>query len=251
MTHKIRVAGFFVAAAMAGVFLLSAMADLPDFGEAVSPYRNYLATHAVDETHATDLPSAINFDYRALDTLGEEYILFVSVAGVTVLLREPRRGKKHADGPAVADDRCFQEALVLMSRLVVAVIIVFGFYLTIHAHLTPGGGFQGGAVLSTAVLMIYLARGHEVFARNVRPGFVHRWEAVGAAGYVVAGLVAICAGGAFLENVLPLGETGQLLSAGLIPLISLAVGLEVSGGFSSLYIDFISELHRPASETEP
>ncbi|HET6879026.1 MAG TPA: MnhB domain-containing protein [Pirellulales bacterium] len=251
MTHRIRVIAFLAAAAVAAVLLLRGLGGMPEFGAGHSPYRQYLNEHAVAETHATDLPSAVNFSYRALDTLGEEYILFASVAGVAVLLREPHRGKKPAKKARVPDDCCPEEAVVAVSRAVVTVVIVFGFYVTIHAHLTPGGGFQGGAILGTGILLIYLADGHEAFAQAIHPSLVHALEAAGAAGYVSLGLAAMLGGKAFLENILPLGETGQFFSAGIVPLISLAVGLEVSGGFSSLFVDFISELHRSSEESEP
>lgn len=252
MTREWRIGLFVAAAAIVAAMLLRATLCLPAFGEGHSPYLEYLADRAVDETHATDLPSAINFDYRALDTLGEEFILFASVTGVAVLLREPRRtAKKIRDPEIVPSDRCLQEAVVVACGAVLAVIVVFGVYVTVHAQLTPGGGFQGGAVLGTGILIVYLADGHEVFAKMVRPGLVHLVEAIGAGGYLLIGLAAMAVGGAFLENVLPLGETGQLFSAGTIPVISLAVGFEVSAGFSSLFVDFISELHRPAEEAEP
>lgn len=251
MTRGWRIGVFLAAAAVASVCLCLALAGVPPYGQGNSPYRDYLASHAVDETHATDLPSAINFDYRALDTLGEEYILFASVTGVAVLLRQPRKRQQPAEAPIVPGDRCLQKAVIATCGFALAVVLVFGVYVTMHAHLTPGGGFQGGAILGTGILVIYLADGHEAFGRLIRQPIVHALEALGAGGYILAGLAGMAAGGAFLENVLPLGEVGQFFSAGLIPVISLAVGFEVAGGFSSLFVDFISELHRSAAEDQP
>lgn len=250
MSGWLRQTLFIAGAAVLAAFLLRALWDLPGCGECESAYRDYLNAHAVRERHSQNLPTAINFDYRGIDTIGEEYILFASVIGVGVLLREPRRMKPAPPHDVVPADRSLHEPLVHLSGAMVGTIVVLGVYVIVHAQLTPGGGFQGGAIVGTGLLTIYLARGHERFARIVRKPVVEAAEALGAGGYVVIGLAMLASGGAFLENLLPLGETGTLLSAGTIPLINLAVGLEVSAGFAALFVDFISELHRSAEEIE-
>jgi multicomponent Na+:H+ antiporter subunit B len=250
MNGWFRLALFAVGAAALALFVSRGLGGLPAFGECESAYRDYLNAHAVRERHSQNLPTVINFDYRGIDTIGEEYILFVSVIGIGVLLREPRRAKR-ATPPhdAMPADRSLHEPLVHLSGVMAGMIVVVGIYVVVHAQLTPGGGFQGGAIVGAGLLTIYLAHGHEVFARLVRKPLIEAAEAVGAGGYVVIGLAMLAAGGAFLENLLPLGQTGTLLSAGTVPLINLAVGLEVSAGFAALFIDFISESHRSAEET--
>jgi multicomponent Na+:H+ antiporter subunit B len=77
-------------------------------------------------------------------------------------------------------------------------------------------------------------------------------ESTGAAGYVAVGLLGLAAGAAFLENVLPLGRPGALLSAGTIPLINVSVGLEVAGGFVLLLSEFLEQtlvVRRPGEVT--
>ena len=76
-------------------------------------------------------------------------------------------------------------------------------------------------------------------------------EAVGAGAYAVIGLATLLATGAFLENALPLGQTGHLFSAGTVPVINLAVGLEVAGGFVVLFIEFLKETRKPSQEKGP
>jgi multicomponent Na+:H+ antiporter subunit B len=120
-------------------------------------------------------------------------------------------------------------------------IVLFGIYVTTHGHLTPGGGFQGGVVLATGALLIYLSGEYVTLAR-VRPeALLDLAESSGAAGYVVIGLLGLLTGGVFLTNTLPLGQPGTLLSAGMIPLINLAVGLEVAGGFTLLLSEFLEQ----------
>ena len=77
--------------------LLWGMRGLPAFGSYQGPYGYVLNQVAVAERHATDVVSAINFDYRGFDTLGEEFILFASIAGAALLLRRERDEEFQAD----------------------------------------------------------------------------------------------------------------------------------------------------------
>ena len=184
------------------------------------PYGDLINAVAVAERHLTNMASAVNFDYRGFDTLGEEYILFAAVTGLALLLRRARgeiedEPKPFASGPpgaAAASDAVHWLGLVLTGAT-----IVFGAYVVVHAHLTPGGGFQGGAILGTACLLVYLAVGYREF-RAVSPRLLlDVAEAAGAGGYALIGLATMLAGGAFLMNSLPLGKTGDLFSAGHHP----------------------------------
>src|SRR5919204_6516496 len=84
---------FLASAPVLAVLLLIALAKLPGFGRYPGPYGDLINSVAVDERHVTNAISAVNFDYRGLDTLGEEYILFTAVVGVMLLLREQRAGR--------------------------------------------------------------------------------------------------------------------------------------------------------------
>jgi multicomponent Na+:H+ antiporter subunit B len=66
-------------------------------------------------------------------------------------------------------------------------------------------------------------------------------EALGAASLALLGFAGLFAGGAFLQNTLPLGTAGDLLSAGTIPLGNIAVGLAVSGGFAFMLSEFLEQ----------
>ena len=90
MTAQARTALFFVGAAGLAVFVLWGYAGLPDFGNYLGPYGDVLNAVAVPERHITDVVTAVNFDYRGFDTLGEEFILFAAVVGVAIILRAQR-----------------------------------------------------------------------------------------------------------------------------------------------------------------
>ncbi|GAC1645677.1 MAG: hypothetical protein NVS9B15_03390 [Acidobacteriaceae bacterium] len=120
--------------------------------------------------------------------------------------------------------------------------MLFGMYIALHGQLTPGGGFQGGVILATAPLVVYLSGRVEVFQRIVSHPLLSLAESVGAAGYALIGIAGLIAGVSYLTNVFPLGQTGSVFSSGTIAMISAAVGLEVTGGFVLLMQSYLQQV---------
>ena len=119
--------------------------------------------------------------------------------------------------------------------------VLLSVYVTAHGQLTPGGGFQGGVVAASALLLVFLG-GEYMALERVRPvKLVEIAKACGAGAFVLIGLGGLIFAGAMLENFLPLGTTGELLSAGTIPLLSIAVGFEVAGGLVLLLSEFLEQ----------
>jgi multicomponent Na+:H+ antiporter subunit B len=245
---------FLAAGAVAGALLLWGLTGLPPYGVYPGPYGDVLNQVAVAERHATNVVAAVAFDYRAFDTMGEEFILFAAVVGVAVLLRAQRDEVEEAPDEDAADRRApgTSNAVRVLGLALVGPVVLFGLYVVTHGHLSPGGGFSGGVVLATGALLIYLS-GEYVTLRRVRPeALIDVATATGTAAFVGVGFVGLVAGGTFLYNALPLGQPGTLLSAGTIPLVNLAVGLEVAGGLVLLLSEFLEQtlvLRRPGEVT--
>ncbi len=253
MSPRVRLIAFLAAAVVLATLLIAGMRGLPEFGHYRGPYGDVINAVAVDERHVTNMATAVNFDYRAFDTLGEEYILFAAVTGLALLLRQARGEIEDEPAEYAADRRVPPDgdALRAVGLLMAAVTVLFGIYVVVHAHLTPGGGFQGGAILGTACLLVYLAVGYRQF-RVVSPRWVLDYaDASGAGAYAVVGLATMIASGVFLENALPLGTTKQLFSGGMIPVINLAVGLEVAGGFILVFAEFLKDTRQPSERKHP
>jgi len=224
--------------------LVWSFTGLPSFGHYRGPYGNVVNARAVPERHATNAVAAVNFDYRGIDTIGEEFILFAAVMGVSALLRL-HRAEKEAPSPVdrarahAAAETPDSVAVICMG--LVAPLVLLSLYIVVHGHLTPGGGFQGGVILASAFLMVYLA-GRYVAFRQISPkGLLDAGEGLGAGGFVVVGFVGMLAGAAFLENVLPFGQTGKVFSAGTLPIINLSVGLEVGTGLLLVMWEFLEQ----------
>jgi multicomponent Na+:H+ antiporter subunit B len=234
------------------VVLVYGLGGLPDFGHYHGVYGRVLSGIGVTERHATDLVTALNFDFRGFDTLGEEFILFGSVLGIALILRELR--DEH-DRPSQdeADDHQFggaSEALRALALGFVPGMLALGTYIVVHGQITPGGGFQGGIVLASGPLAVFLA-GRYLRMRLVAPQTaVEISDAVGAAGYALVGLGGLLFAGVFFKNFLPFGIPGHLLSAGQIDIASVAVGFEVNGAFLVAWSEFLDQalLVRRASD---
>jgi len=231
-----------VALAVLGVVLCVALLDLPRVGDAPKTYGDNAV--ALSQRHQTaEVVNFVTYDLRGFDTLGEELILFTAAIGSAVLLRASRGERRDEEasereeerGPRTAD------ALRAFGAALVGPFVLVGLYVVVHGNLTPGGGFQGGVILAGALLLVYAA-GQTVALQRLRPmPLVEVAEAVGALGYALVGLGGLVAAGAFLDNFLPLGTSGALLSGGTVPLLSVVVGLEVTGAITLVLSEFLDQ----------
>jgi len=237
------------------VFYIWGARNLPGFGNYPGPYGNMINTLTVYERHVTDTITAVNFDYRGFDTLGEEFILFASVMGANLLLRKQEDDQEQ--DPPVDRERSrmvpsSSDAVRVTGLAMVIPIVSFGIYTVTHGQLTPGGGFQGGVILATVPLIVYLCGDYENFKRITSHVLTEVAEAVGAGGFALTGVASCVFGMKFLQNFLPLGQTGDVFSGGTIPLISALTGLEVAAGFVLLMISFFRQtlvFRKPGEET--
>ncbi len=243
MNFRWRKTVFFVGAL--GFFLLYCWGarNLPGLGRYPGPYGDVLNSVAVYERHATDVVTAVNFDYRAFDTLGEESILFASVMGCALLLR--KREDDFEDPPF---DREYGRAVLPASDAVrvcclvlTLMLVAFGFDIVLHGQLTPGGGFQGGVILASVPLLVYLGSDYDKFQKITNHSLVEAVEGSGIALYVLIGFAAFLLGAPYLTNFLPLGNTGEVNSSGTILAISFFTGMEVTGGIVLLMMVFFKQ----------
>ena len=113
--------------------------------------------------------------------------------------------------------------------------MVLGIYVFVNGHLTPGGGFQGGAIVATSFVLMLMANPR--FEINHR--IIATVESVSGIAFVFIGVLGILLGGGFLDNkILPLGTFGNLFSAGAIPIIYSFVGLKVGSELSNILSNF-------------
>jgi multicomponent Na+:H+ antiporter subunit B len=244
MSRTARLSLFAVAGPGLGAVLVIGLLGLPHFGVLHAAYGLLVDRIEPHLRHATDIVTSLNFDIRAFDTLGEEFILFASVTGVAVLLRQLRDEDDDVDRRRGIDDHALagpSAALRLTSLVLVPLLLALGVYVVLHGALTPGGGFQGGLILAAAPLAMLLAGRYLTLHRAAPEWALEALEAIGASGYALIGLGGLVFAGVYLQNFLPLGTPGKLLSAGMMPLNSIAVGLEVTGAFLLVWTEFLDQ----------
>jgi multicomponent Na+:H+ antiporter subunit B len=248
MTRRTRSALFGISAIAFFAVCLWALHDMPPVGHYRGPYGDVLNSIGTHERHITDIVTGVNFDFRGIDTLGEEAILFLSVAGATLLLRrqkdeeeDEKRQQAWADESARREAPEASDATRITTLGLIGPLVVFGVYIVTHGQITPGGGFQGGVVLATAPLLVYIAGDLKAFKRITQQTLVEAAEAAGIFLFAGIGLLGVIMGGVFLQNVLPLGTTGNINSGGTIAALNIATGLAVAGGFVQLMYAFLEQ----------
>ncbi|MEU6040373.1 MnhB domain-containing protein [Actinomadura sp. NPDC047616] len=189
MNGRARLTLFTVAAAGLATAYTAGTLRLPGFGTAFHPYGDRAVRQALDHATANTV-SSVNFDQRAFDTVGEELILIASALGTVVLLRAVGREEEAQTGALRHGPAEVFEALRVTGLALLPVTLLVGAYVVAHGHLSPGGGFQGGVLLGTALHMLYLA-GDYPSLRRLRPiPAFETGEALAAGAFVILALAA-------------------------------------------------------------
>ncbi len=181
------------------------------------------ASRELSELGAQNIVTAVVVTYRGLDTLGEVTVLFLTASILGFFLK---RRRCYSGKPS-------SEILKTASSLLLPFIILLGVYIAMNGHLTPGGGFQSGAVLASGLLLITLANPEKDGSLSL----FSRIESFSGLAYVVVGLAGLILAGGFLDTTFAgLGVPGNLISAGAIPLVSVLIGMKVGAELSSMLV---------------
>lgn len=190
----------------------------------------YYAENTAKDIGSANIVTAIVVTYRGLDTLGEVTVLFLASTIVGLVLS---LGRNAAKNPRVLTP--VGELLTTGSRFLAPLILLLGVYIFVNGHLTPGGGFQGGAVIASGMLLLLLADP----VRHFSHGLIAALESVAGLFYVLVGTLGLLLAGGFLDSrFLPNGELGALFSAGAIPVIYSLIGLKVGAELTGLLANF-------------
>ena len=241
MTERVRNTLFFISGAVLLFLYGYAALNLPPWGSYRGPYGDAIARLTVYQRHATDIVNAINYDYRGFDTLGEEFILFTAVLGVSMLLRKEESALTKP-AAKLSDESGLSGAVRAVNLPALLITTVFGLYIGLHGQLTPGGGFQAGVILATGIVLVYICENTGAFWRITSHAIVEITEALGAGAYAMIGIIPLFLGLPFLCNFIPLGTTGDVFSSGTIALISACVGVEVTASFLLVVYIYLQEI---------
>ncbi|WP_317853854.1 hydrogen gas-evolving membrane-bound hydrogenase subunit E [Chakrabartyella piscis] len=232
--------------AFIGVMLL-VVNDLPQYGNVNNPANNEVSVRYVEEgleeTGAVNLVTGMILDYRAFDTFAEANVLFLSVMGVLFLLKTDKKNddkqqqmvrKKDAEMEAIEQKPIRQ----IGAKYLTPFILLYGIYIVINGHISPGGGFAGGVIMGGGMIFYATAFGKE----KMEQIFTFRSFANISVGslltYFVCKSYSFFTGANHVGWEVPKGVAGNILSAGLILPLNICVGLVVACtmyGFYALY----------------
>ena len=240
------------------VLLVTAMIGLPEIGDKNNPDNNEVARryieNGLEETGAVNIVSGMILDYRAFDTLGESCVLFVATICVTIMLRIDGRGGEEDDEEKESDKKAFgiresafekldsrnyepeNDSILKKSAIIVfPIIMIFGIYVVLNGHISPGGGFSGGAILGAGFVLFLSAFGFNKTEKFMNANTVRIITLIALLVYCLSKCYSFFTGANHLESGIPLGTPGAILSSGLILVLNICVGMVVACTMYSFY----------------
>ncbi|WP_415407106.1 hydrogen gas-evolving membrane-bound hydrogenase subunit E [Sulfurovum sp. CS9] len=209
--------------ALSGLLILTLLNILlQNMPNSIQTAGNELLKLNVNEGVANAVTTVVVY-FRGFDTLGEIAVLFIASLGVGLMLHSNSKCDIKAESNFM---------LQTASRLLFPIIMLFGIYVMIYGHLSPGGGFQGGVIIASGVLLLLIS--HKEF--EIPHAVIVALETFAGVSYVLIGLIGLLVLDKFLGNFLPhdISQTGLLLSGGIIPIIYMIVGIKVGSEMSMI-----------------
>jgi len=226
--------------------LLTAVSYLPPVGAADNPASNEVAAKYIEDglqdTGAVNIVTGMILDYRAFDTFGESNVLFIATCTVLILLRSDKKKDQQQEKAEQRREQHYEpkddSILQRITFLLFPIIVIFGIYVILNGHISPGGGFSGGAIVGAGLILYANAFGFEKLNRFFTEK-TYKWISFASlAFYCLAKSYSFFTGANHLESGIPLGIPGAILSSGLILPLNICVGLVVACTMYAFYTLF-------------
>jgi len=235
--------------------LATVMIGMPNVGDKNNPDNNEVAKRYIEnglsETGAVNIVSGMILDYRAFDTFGESCVLFAATICVMIMLRIDGQTKEDDEEAqkvtfgirqsafSKIDSRQYEpendSILKKSAILIVPLILMFGLYVILNGHISPGGGFSGGAILGAGLILFLSAFGFQTAEKVLNAKTVKIITFVALLVYCLAKSYSFFTEANHLESGIPLGTPGAILSSGLILVLNICVGMVVACTMYSFY----------------
>ena len=228
------------------LMLLTAVSYLPPVGATDNPASNEVAAKYIEDglqdTGAVNIVTGMILDYRAFDTFGESNVPFIATCTVLILLRSDKKKDKQQEKAEQRREQHYEpkddSILQQVTFLLFPIIVIFGIYVILNGHISPGGGFSGGAIVGAGLILYANAFGFEKLNRFFTEK-TYKWISfVSLAFYCLAKSYSFFTGANHLESGIPLGQAGAILSSGLILPLNICVGLVVACTMYAFYTLF-------------
>jgi multicomponent Na+:H+ antiporter subunit B len=262
----------FVVACLTGGLLLYGTLDLPDWGDPGSPASTHLSDWYIEqtlkETQVPNLVTAVLADFRGYDTMFETAVVFCAGLACFLLLRDfrPKRDRYfrhvptgvmlHFKNPAARlvggnefehMDRDWVPSDMIVKtvcRILIPFIQIYALYVVAHGDFSPGGGFQGGVIFGSSLILMAIAYNLKTLVKRVTEKFLSVFAALGVLIYVGIGVAAMLMGGHFLDYgmlapLLP-SDPGHIRALGMLG-VEIGVGIAVMAVMVIIYVNIVSE----------
>ena len=231
--------------------LLYTVTALPAFGDPNHPINNEVSARYIEnglqETGAVNIVTGMILDYRAFDTLGESSVLFTAAMVVLFLLRKDKDSARYSQLAQTMDlnphsDTYYEPKndiiLQKTATILVPIVLLLGVYVVLNGHLSPGGGFSGGAIMGAGLILYVTAFGFAKMRRFFTYKTYQRVVLVALLTYALSKCYSFYTGANHIESVIPLGTPGAILSSGLILVLNICVGFIVTCTMYAFYALF-------------
>ncbi len=220
--------------------LLVTVSFLPEFGNPNNPVNNEVSRRYIEkgleETGAVNIVAGMILDYRAFDTFGESAVLFVASGCVMLLLKSGNEKSEEKEFANPNYRPLPRDPIVKnVAKLIIPFLMIYGIYLVLNGHISPGGGFSGGAVMGAGLILYSSAFGYRAIRKVITEKLIKRVTFCSLFFYAVAKGYSFFTGANHIPTGIPLGEPGAILSAGLILPLNICVGLIVTCTIYSFY----------------
>lgn len=260
----------FLVVCLTGALLLYGTAEFPDWGDPSSPasvhLSNHYIQHAVEQTQVPNLVTAVLADYRGFDTMFETAVIFCAGLACFLLLRDfsgrqerfyrhvPTGVILHVKNPKkrIREGRQFEQIdkdwvpsdiiIKTVCRILIPFIQIYALYVIAHGDFSPGGGFQGGVIFGSSLILFAISYNLKTLTRRIREHIFGIMAAVGVLIYV--GIAALCMpfGKAFLDYsaLKPLvWDPHHVRALGMLG-VEIGVGIAVTAVMAVIYINIVS-----------
>lgn len=126
-----------------------------------------------------------------------------------------------------------------ITRLTVGLILLYGIYIVLHGHISPGGGFAGGVIIALSFIHLMLAFGREVVLKKLSQAAASILESLGALMFLSIAILGFSGGYFFFNFFSSKGKPFELFSAGIIPLCNIAICFKVGAGLFAIFAALI------------
>lgn len=259
----------FVIVCLTGGLLLYGTGELPDWGDPASPaslhLSNHYIEHAMEETGAPNLVTAVLADYRGFDTMFETAVVFCAGLACLLILRDFRPPKTryyrhvptgvvlHVKNPdkQVAVGGEFEDVdkdwvpsdtiIKTVCRILIPFIQIYALYVVAHGDFSPGGGFQGGVIFGSSLILLAISYNLKTLMKRVSEKFLGVFSAAGVLVFVGIGTIAMVLGGHFLDysKYAPIFGEHHIRALGMLG-VEIGVGMTVTAAMVIIYVNIVS-----------